>query len=159
MGSPAPLSELKLPWSLAVAACVVAATMTASKTTLSLAIGGLLLAAGSLLALSALLALGDRSRLVSKGLYGWVRHPFYLGLLVMLVGAVIVTRSLIGALLFIPALTLTLARARREEHNLRLQFGASHQASPARVPFIFPYPRPAPTRLSRDRGQQHQQRN
>jgi len=133
-----PRDELVSVWTLAVAACLLAAVATASKTTLSLAVGGVILAAGGCLALIALTRLGDKIKLISAGPYAWVRHPFYLGLLLMLFGAVIVTRSPVGGVMFIPALGLTLARARREEHNLRLRFGARYDAYRRRVPFILP---------------------
>ena len=147
-----PRSELVLPWTLVITACLLAAVATANKTTLSLVLGGPMLAAGGLLMLASLAALGDKHTLVTDGPYRWVRHPFYLGLLVMLAGAVIATWSLAGALLFVPALILTLARARREEHTLRLRFGARYDAYRQRVPFILPIPQLAPPGSQHDRG-------
>jgi protein-S-isoprenylcysteine O-methyltransferase Ste14 len=149
-GTEQPRGELIAPWTLAVATCVLSAVATASKTKLSLMVGGPLLAAGGLLALISLATLGDKLTLVTEGPYRWVRHPFYLGILVMLVGAVVITRSLVGALLFIPALASTLARAHREEHNLRLRYGVQYEAYCTRAPFILPFRRPAPLKADRD---------
>ena len=145
-----PRGELIAPWALAVAACVLSAVATASKTRLSLMVGGPLLAAGGFLALISLATLGDKLALVSEGPYRWVRHPFYLGILVMLAGAVVATRSLVGALLFIPALALTYARAQREEHNLRLRYGVRYDEYCKRVPFILPFQHSGPFKPDHD---------
>jgi protein-S-isoprenylcysteine O-methyltransferase Ste14 len=145
-----PRNELIALWALAVAACVLSTVVTASKTSLSLLMGVPILAVGGLVALISLATLGDKLTLVSEGPYRRVRHPFYLGILVMLIGAVVITRSLVGALLFIPALASTLARAQREEHNLRLRYGVQYEAYCTRVPFILPFRRPAPLQADRD---------
>jgi protein-S-isoprenylcysteine O-methyltransferase Ste14 len=137
-----PIGELLAPWTVAVAACVFGAVATARKTDLSLTAGGILLAMGGLEALIALATLGNQQTLARQGPYRWVRHPFYLGIVVMLIGAIIATRSLMGALLFIPALASTLARARREEHNLRLRYGVRYEDYCKQVPFILPFRRP-----------------
>ena len=99
---------------------------------------GALLLVGGLLALAAVRAVGRGTRLVMRGPYSWIRHPYFLGVLLMLVGAIVAMRSLPALVLLIPTLRVTLIRARREEHNLALRFGEAYGAYWSRVPFILP---------------------
>jgi len=133
-----PRSELRVPWSLAMAACGLAAILTPNAARFSSAVGIPLLVGGSALMLISMSMVGDRHTLVVDGPYRWVRHPAYVGLLTMLAGLVIFTWSFWGALAFAPAAVLTYARARREEHNLHLRFGARYEAYRQQVPFAWP---------------------
>ena len=72
---------------------------------------------------SGLVAIQPGHTLVTHGLYGVIRNPSYLGLLIMTVGWGLVFRSGVGLLLaalFVPPL---IARIRAEERLLRLHFG------------------------------------
>ena len=82
--------------------------------------------------------------LVMTGPYRWVRHPYFLGILLMLVGAIVAMRSLPALILLYPALRVTLLRAHREEHNLVLRFGESYLTYHERVPFMLPLRPPLP---------------
>ena len=57
--------------------------------------------------------------LVSTGLYGLVRHPMYLGALIMMLGTPLALDSLWGLLVVIPALAVFLVRISDEERLLR----------------------------------------
>jgi len=103
-----------------------------------------LLLAGGLLALASVRALGQGRELVTRGPYRWVRHPYYLGILVMLVGAIVAMRSLPALILFYPAVRVTLLRARREEHNLGLRLGDAYHKYQERVAFMLPLRPPLP---------------
>lgn len=156
-----PVEELTLAWTVTVAACALGAWLTTwlipwpqwlsqrpwwagGRTTESVALGAVLLIPGILLALSAVRALGRSTELVTTGPYRWIRHPYSLAMLLLLVGAIVALRSLPAVALLIPAARLTVERARREEHNLRIRFGARHDAYVRRVPFMLPLSPPLP---------------
>jgi len=142
-----PVGETVLAWTLLVAACAVGALVTGEFTRSSLQAGAPLLLLGGLLALASVRALGRGRELVTRGPYRWIRHPYYLGILVMLVGAIVAMRSLPALILFYPAVRVTLVRARREEHNLGLRFGDAYHKYQERVAFMLPLRPPLP-RLS-----------
>ena len=156
-----PVSEVKLAWTLVVAACALGAWLTpwmipvppwidprpwwaGGKTPLSMALGATLLIPGALLGLASVRALGRGGTLVTTGPYRFVRHPYSLAILLLLLGVVVALRSLPAIALLVPAVRLTFDRARREEHNLRLAFGERHERYCARVPFILPLSPPLP---------------
>ena len=89
-------------------------------------------------------ALGRGHELVTRGPYRWVRHPYFLGILVMLVGAIVAMRSLPALILLYPAVRVTLMRARREEHNLALRFGDAYYKYMKDVAFMLPLRPPLP---------------
>jgi protein-S-isoprenylcysteine O-methyltransferase Ste14 len=87
------------------------------------------------------LAIQDEHRLVTTGFYRYVRHPSYLGFLLMIVGWALVFRSVIGvALALVPALFAKVAIA-AEEAILLQEFGdryAEYQRRTWRVvPFVY----------------------
>ncbi len=139
-----PVGEMVLAWTLLVAACAAGALITGQFNRTSLRIAAPLLLLGGLLALAAVRSLGRGQVLVTTGPYRWIRHPYFLGILLMLVGAVIAMRSLPALVLFYPALRVTLVRARREEHNLALRFGDPYLEYNRRVSFILPLRPPLP---------------
>ncbi|MCJ7441356.1 MAG: isoprenylcysteine carboxylmethyltransferase family protein [Thermoanaerobaculaceae bacterium] len=139
-----PVGEMVLTWTLLVATCTVGALVTGEFTRISLRAGALLLLAGGLLALASVRALGRGRELVTRGPYRWVRHPYFLGILVMLVGAIVALRSLPALILFYPAVRVTVMRARREEHNLGLRFGDAYHEYQQRVAMILPLRPPLP---------------
>jgi protein-S-isoprenylcysteine O-methyltransferase Ste14 len=98
-----------------------------------------LLAAGSVL-----VALGwvrihrARDALVTAGVYAAVRHPQYLGLILVIVGF-LVQWPTIPTLLMAPVLVYAYLRlAKAEEAALRTRFGAAYDAYAVRVPALLP---------------------
>jgi len=83
---------------------------------------------------------GEKHRLVTTGLYRWVRHPAYTGLILYFLGLPLVLADL---LLVIPAavvvLVIVLRRIRIEERWLHEQFGAEFEAWAARTKLLIPY--------------------
>jgi protein-S-isoprenylcysteine O-methyltransferase Ste14 len=77
---------------------------------------------------SGLVAIQPRHTLVTSGVYGYIRHPSYLGLLVNLAGWALAFRSGIGVLLTALTIPPLFARIRAEETLLRSQFGAEYDA-------------------------------
>lgn len=113
--------------------------------------GVVLFAAGGVLRIWPVFVLGSRfsglvaiqpgHALVTTGVYGVVRHPSYLGLMVNMLGWALAFRSGVGILLAVLTLVPLLARIAAEEALLRGQFGAEYDAYRARtwrlVPFVY----------------------
>jgi protein-S-isoprenylcysteine O-methyltransferase Ste14 len=111
-------------------------------------IGVALFAAGGALRLWPVFVLGDRfsglvaiqpgHTLVTGGVYGVIRHPSYLGLLVNSLGWGLAFRSGVGVLLTALLLPPLLARIRAEERLLRGQFGDEYETYCARTSRLIP---------------------
>lgn len=111
-------------------------------------LGVALFATGGVLRLAPVFALGRRfsglvaiqpgHALVTTGLYRYIRHPSYLGLLVMMLGWGLAFRSIAG--LALAALTIfpLLARIRSEEALLQGYFGGEYEAYRARTHRLIP---------------------
>jgi protein-S-isoprenylcysteine O-methyltransferase Ste14 len=87
---------------------------------------------------SGLVAIQPEHTLVTGGIYRFIRHPSYLGLITSALGWALAFRSIVGVvivLLFLPPLV---ARMRAEERLLSSQFGAEYDAYRARTPRLFP---------------------
>jgi len=139
-----PVGEMVLAWSLVVLGCAAGSWLTAQWSQPTIRAAAPILLVGGLLALAAVRALGRGRELVVRGPYRWVRHPYYLGVLILLVGVIVATRSLPGLILFYPAVRITLTRARREEHNLALRYGDRYLEYRRRVAFLLPLRPPLP---------------
>ena len=114
-------------------------------------IGVVLFAVGGALRLWPVFVLGDRfsglvaiqpeHRLVTGGVYCLIRHPSYLGLLLISFGWGLAFRSGVGVVLAALLVPPLLARIHAEEKLLRLQFGAEYEAYCARtwrlVPWVY----------------------
>jgi protein-S-isoprenylcysteine O-methyltransferase Ste14 len=111
-------------------------------------LGILLFAAGGALRLWPVFVLGHRfsglvaiqpgHELVTSGIYGLIRHPSYLGLLVNALGWALAFRSTVGLLLTALLIPPVIARIRSEENLLRAQFGAAYDAYRARTSRLIP---------------------
>ena len=111
-------------------------------------IGVALFAIGGALRLAPVFALGRRfsglvaiqtdHRLVTDGIYRFIRHPSYLGLIVNTVGWALAFRSIIGILLAVLVIPIVVARIRAEEALLLSHFGAQYEAYRARTWRIVP---------------------
>lgn len=111
-------------------------------------LGVLLFAAGGALRLWPVFVLGHRfsglvaiqpgHTLVTNGVYGVIRHPSYLGLLINSLGWALAFRSGVGVLLTALIIPPLLARIRAEEKLLRTQFGDKYEAYCARTSRLIP---------------------
>jgi protein-S-isoprenylcysteine O-methyltransferase Ste14 len=111
-------------------------------------LGLVLFVAGASLRLRAVFVLGHRfsglvaiqpgHTLVTRGLYGLIRHPSYLGLLVSTLGWVLVFRSGAGVLLVALMVPILVGRMNAEEALLQSQFGAEYEAYRARTWRLIP---------------------
>jgi protein-S-isoprenylcysteine O-methyltransferase Ste14 len=87
---------------------------------------------------SGLVAIQPGHTLVTSGVYGVIRHPSYLGLLVNSLGWAFAFRSGVGMVLTALLIPPLLARIRAEETLLRTQFGAEYEAYCARTSRLVP---------------------
>jgi protein-S-isoprenylcysteine O-methyltransferase Ste14 len=111
-------------------------------------LGVVLFAAGSALRIWPVFVLGNRfsglvaiqpgHTLVTSGVYGVIRHPSYLGLLVSSFGWALAFRSGVGVLLAALLIPPLLARINAEEKLLREQFGGEYEAYRARTSRLLP---------------------
>jgi protein-S-isoprenylcysteine O-methyltransferase Ste14 len=111
-------------------------------------LGVVLFAAGGALRIWPVFVLGNRfsglvaiqpgHTLVTGGIYGVIRHPSYLGLLVNSLGWAFAFRSTAGIILTLAMLFTLLARIRAEEKLLEEQFGDEYRAYRARTSRLIP---------------------
>jgi protein-S-isoprenylcysteine O-methyltransferase Ste14 len=87
---------------------------------------------------SGLVAIQPGHKLVTGGVYGVIRHPSYLGLLVNSLGWSLAFRSAVGVLLTALTVPPILARIHAEERLLRSQFGGEYDAYCRRTSRLFP---------------------
>ena len=87
---------------------------------------------------SGLVAIQPGHTLVTTGIYGIVRHPSYLGLLVNLLGWALAFRSGIGVLLTALVIPPLLARIHAEETLLRAHIGREYDAYCRRTARLIP---------------------
>ena len=106
-------------------------------------------AAGGILRLAPVFVLGRRfsglvaiqpgHRLVTDGIYGVIRHPSYLGLVVSTLGWALAFRAGVGVVIAALMLLVVIARIRAEERLLSETFGAEYDAYRARTWRLAPY--------------------
>ncbi len=87
---------------------------------------------------SGLVAIQPGHKLVTSGIYGVLRHPSYLGLIVNSLGWALAFRSGVGLLLTALIIPPLIARIRAEEALLHSEFGAEYDAYCARTPRLIP---------------------
>jgi protein-S-isoprenylcysteine O-methyltransferase Ste14 len=87
---------------------------------------------------SGLVAIQPGHTLVTSGIYGVIRHPSYLGLLVNALGWALAFRSGVGILLTALTILPLLARIRAEEALLRTQFRGEYDAYCRRTSRLIP---------------------
>lgn len=87
---------------------------------------------------SGLVAIQPGHALVTGGVYGVIRHPSYLGLLVSSLGWGLAFRAGVGVLLAVLLIPPLIARIRAEERMLRKHFGAEYDAYRAQTSRLIP---------------------
>ena len=87
---------------------------------------------------SGLVAIQQGHTLVTNGIYRFIRHPSYLGLLINALGCVLVFRSAIGLILVALLVIPLVARMNAEEALLRTAFGREYNAYCARTSRLIP---------------------
>lgn len=80
-------------------------------------------------------------RLITHGIYRVIRHPIYLGVLVIAVGIPVYSSSLPGLVMMVVLIPIFLNRIRMEEHLLIEEFGDAYrryrETTRKLIPFIY----------------------
>jgi protein-S-isoprenylcysteine O-methyltransferase len=80
-------------------------------------------------AFSSNVAILDSQKIMRSGIFGWMRHPSYLGLLLVFVAVGLHSRNWIGfALAVVPTAAVMMYRIHVEEIALRAAFGEEYEA-------------------------------
>lgn len=87
---------------------------------------------------SGLVAIQPGHELVTTGLYGRIRNPSYLGLLISALGWGLAFNTAVGVLLALANIPPLVARMNAEERLLRSEFGAAYDAYRARTARLIP---------------------
>jgi len=87
---------------------------------------------------SGLVAIQPGHELVTDGIYRVIRHPSYLGMIILMLGWALAFRSGLGVILAALIVPPLLARIRSEENLLRLQFGDEYDAYRRRTSRLIP---------------------
>lgn len=88
---------------------------------------------------SGLVAIQPGHTLVTTGIYGVVRHPSYLGLIVSTIGWSLAFRSVAGLILVAFMMVPLVGRMDAEENLLASEFGAEYDAYRSRTSRILPH--------------------
>ncbi|MEE9258617.1 MAG: isoprenylcysteine carboxylmethyltransferase family protein [Nitrospinaceae bacterium] len=92
-------------------------------------LGWLLWVYGMLCLGKSLAVLPGSDTLVTRGIYNYIRHPMYIGIVLTLFGLLFACGSVLGMIyLFIVVIPLNIYRARKEEEALAERFGESYRA-------------------------------
>src|SRR5271157_250351 len=87
---------------------------------------------------SGVVTLKDDHELISKGLYRWIRHPIYTGILLAMIGTAMIKGHVRGWLGFLMVLAAFYFKARREEGFLRHEFGDGFEEHAKRTGMFLP---------------------
>jgi protein-S-isoprenylcysteine O-methyltransferase Ste14 len=87
---------------------------------------------------SGVVTLKEGHELIHKGLYRWIRHPIYTGILVAMIGTAMIKGHLRGWIGFLIVWAAFYFKARREEKILRQEFGASFEHHSRSTGMFFP---------------------
>lgn len=87
---------------------------------------------------SGLVAIQPGHELVTDGIYRVIRHPSYLGMIILMLGWALAFRSGLGVILAALIVPPLLARIRSEETLLRLHFGDEYDAYRRRTSRLIP---------------------
>jgi protein-S-isoprenylcysteine O-methyltransferase Ste14 len=87
---------------------------------------------------SGFVAIQSGHRLVTGGIYSVIRHPSYLGMIVLMVGWGLAFRSMAGVLLALAMVPVVVGRIVAEERLLAGQFGEEYEAFRRRTARLIP---------------------
>jgi protein-S-isoprenylcysteine O-methyltransferase Ste14 len=117
--------------------------------TITPCVGLVLLTLGGALRMAAVFVLGRRftglvaiqegHRLQTRGLYRYIRHPSYMGMLVFMTGYVLVFRCWLGLLLVAGTFAILVVRMNAEEALLQSEFGEEYATYRRRTWRLVPW--------------------
>lgn len=77
--------------------------------------------------------------LVTKGVYRYIRHPIYAGLLVAYTGAELILQSYLFIIVFLVIFLLIYIQGKQEEKILLKHFGKKYEEYMKKTKMLFPY--------------------
>src|SRR3990170_6426004 len=80
-----------------------------------------------------------RHEIAASGPYAWVRHPQYVGFILIMTGFLLQWPTLVTLAMFPILVYMYLRLARREERDALAEFGAAYKGYAARTPRFFPH--------------------
>lgn len=80
----------------------------------------------------------EGQELVTGGIYGQIRHPFYLSVLILFLGIAVISWNSYGLLFFIINLVAVMIRIRKEESELIAKFGEEYERYRNDTPMLIP---------------------
>lgn len=90
---------------------------------------------------SSRLRIRDDHALIKTGIYRWIRHPAYLGLILVFLGIPVIESSVLGFLVMLLIVPLLIHRISLEESMLIERFGAEYEEyrknSKKLIPFLY----------------------
>ena len=87
---------------------------------------------------SGVVTLKDDHELIRTGLYRWIRHPIYTGILLAMIGTAMIMGHLLSWLGFLIVWATFYLKARREEGFLRQEFGDAFEEHARHTGMFFP---------------------
>jgi protein-S-isoprenylcysteine O-methyltransferase Ste14 len=102
------------------------------------ALGVLILALGLKVSSLKVLIGRDKSVLVTRGIYSYIRHPFCLSCILLAFSAAVGLRSAVGLMIAILALVIIYVRASFEEKELERRFGQEYCEYKSKVGMFLP---------------------
>jgi protein-S-isoprenylcysteine O-methyltransferase Ste14 len=78
------------------------------------------------------------SKLITTGIYAWVRHPMYTSVIVMMLGFLLSTPSIVEILLWVILVVVLLLKAKREE-SLWLEHDEAYERYKNSTKLFIPY--------------------
>jgi len=78
------------------------------------------------------------SKLITTGIYAWVRHPMYTSVIVMMLGFLIATPTIVEMLLWLILILVLLLKAKREE-SLWLEHDEAYEHYKSSTKLFIPY--------------------
>ena len=84
------------------------------------------------------LVIRENHKLVTHGIYRYVRHPVYLGVIIATIGIPVYASSLYGLLIMLALIPLVLNRIRLEERLLTEEFGDAYLEYKATTKKLIP---------------------
>ena len=77
--------------------------------------------------------------LIKNGIYHWIRHPVYLGLIITYIGVPVLLSSVLGFLVMLLIIPLLIHRIKLEERMLIERFGAEYEEYAEHSWKLIPY--------------------
>jgi len=82
-----------------------------------------------------------RDELATTGIYAYVRHPQYLGILILTLSMIVQWATIPTVLMWPILLILYYRLARQEEKEMEARFGERYREYKSKVPMLLPFPK------------------